>query len=75
MFNLIKENILGHGSVVRTLRGDDWFAYHAYRWRQLDDKPGRVLCLDRIRWNKTTKWPYIGAPSDTPTLAPNILIN
>ena len=64
--------LLGHGSVVRTTNGDDWFVYHAYRWKQIEKGPGRVLCLDKVHWNKSTKWPFIGTPSDKSTLAPNV---
>ena len=58
---------------MRTPNGDDWFLYHAYRWNQVEDVPGRVLCLDKIRWNKYNDWPYIGTPSNKPTLAPNVI--
>ena len=36
------------------------------------DPPGRVLLLDQLRWDELPDgpWPFIGTPSDTPTLAP-----
>ena len=58
--------------MVRTTNGDDWFVYHAYRWKQIEKGPGRVLCLDKVHWNKSTKWPFIGTPSDKSTLSPNV---
>ena len=66
---------LGHGSVIINPSGEYWFAYHAYRWKQVGKDPGRVLCLDRITWNETRAWPYIGIPSNKPSLAPNVFLN
>ena len=65
----------GHGSVVDTPNGEDWFMYHAWRWHQVDQEPlERVLCLDKIHWNAVDDgWPYIGVPSDRPTLVPNTI--
>jgi len=61
--------------VVKTVNGDDWMVYHAYRWKQIKTGPGRVLCIDKIRWNMTNKWPFIGVPSSEPRQAPVTNLN
>ena len=66
--------VLGHGSTVQTPNGEDWYIYHAWRYKEIgNNPPGRVLLLDRIRWDVLPDgpWPYIGTPSDEPTPAPN----
>ena len=52
----------GHGSVVQ-VGGDWWFVYHAWRWGQVGQTPGRVLLLDKIEWDEEAAWPHIGSPS------------
>ena len=59
---------------MRTPKGVDWMVYHAYRWDQVEKDPGRVLCIDKVQWNLTTKWPFIGMPSTKPTIAPITLL-
>ena len=61
--------------MIKTANGDDWMVYHAYRWKQIKSGPGRVLCIDKIRWNMTTKWPFIGVPSSDPKHAPVTFMN
>ena len=37
-----------------------------------EDPPGRVLLLDKLRWDELPDgpWPFIGVPSDTSQPAP-----
>ena len=45
----------GHGSVVKSRKGEDWFIYHAWLYDKINDRnPGRVLMLDKIKWNSGT---------------------
>ena len=72
---LVIFSLLGHGSTVQASDGTDWYLYHAWRYRQMNqDPPGRVLLLDQLRWDELPDgpWPFIGTPSDTPTPAPII---
>ena len=51
----------GHNSeIVQDAKGNDWMFYHAV---SVDNPKGRVLMLDRIRWNDD--WPFVegGTPS------------
>ncbi|MDD5620377.1 MAG: family 43 glycosylhydrolase [Proteiniphilum sp.] len=51
----------GHNSeIVQDDEGNDWILYHAV---SVDNAKGRVLMLDRVRWQDD--WPYIegGTPS------------
>ena len=45
----------GHGSVVKSRKGEDWYIYHAWLYDKINDRnPGRVLMLDKITWNSGT---------------------
>ena len=45
----------GHGSVVKSRKGEDWFIYHSWLYDKINDRnPGRVLMLDKITWNSGT---------------------
>ena len=60
----------GHNSeIVTDDEGQDWLLYHAYD--AADPDKGRVLLLDRLRWD-AQGWPYIygGVPSSTEQGAP-----
>jgi arabinan endo-1,5-alpha-L-arabinosidase len=51
----------GHNSeIVQDQKGVEWIFYHAV---SVDNPKGRVLAMDRVRWND--HWPYIsgGTPS------------
>lgn len=51
----------GHNSeIVQDKQGQDWIFYHAV---SVDNPKGRVLVMDRVRWEND--WPYIegGSPS------------
>ncbi len=65
----------GHGSVVSTDAGEDWFVYHAWPYGQIGQPdPGRMLMLDKILWTDE-HWPIIGVnghPSVDSQLKPNI---
>jgi len=59
----------GHCSEIITDRaGDDWILYHAVDVR---NPKGRVLMLDRVRWD-AAGWPYVegGRPSSASDVAP-----
>ena len=65
--------ILGHGSTVQTPNGDYWYIYHSWRYEELNkNPPGRVLLLDKIRWDihPDGLWPFVGTPSDQPRPIP-----
>lgn len=60
----------GHNSeIVTDDEGQDWILYHAYD--ASDDSKGRVMLLDRLRWD-SQGWPYVkgGTPSYTEQDAP-----
>ena len=45
----------GHGSVVKSRKGEDWFIYHSWLYDKINDRnPGRVLMLDKITWTSGT---------------------
>ena len=49
----------GHNSeIVQDLEGQDWIFYHAV---SVDNPKGRVLLLDRVKWEND--WPYIEGES------------
>lgn len=62
----------GHGSVVEQ-GGDWWLLYHAWRWGEMNGGSGRMMLMDKIRWEGG--WPVVGTPSDTPVPAPMVLHN
>lgn len=60
----------GHGSqIISDDAGQDWLLYHGFD--RSDPHNGRLLLLDRIRWDKKG-WPYVkgGTPSYQPQKAP-----
>lgn len=60
----------GHNSEILTDdEGQDWILYHAYDAN--DESKGRVLLLDRLRWD-AQGWPYVkgASPSFTEQQAP-----
>jgi arabinan endo-1,5-alpha-L-arabinosidase len=64
----------GHGSVVRT-GGEDWFVHHAWPATgtgEINEKAGRWVLLDRVRWSDG--WPRFRYRSSTigPQRAPAI---
>lgn len=48
----------GHGTIVRTPKGEDFYLYHAYN-KQNDVFTGRQGMLAKVEWNKETGWPAI----------------
>jgi arabinan endo-1,5-alpha-L-arabinosidase len=51
----------GHNSeIVQDNNGNDWIFYHAV---SVEKPKGRVLMMDKVKWNND--WPYIegGSPS------------
>lgn len=60
----------GHGSIVRTHEGHDYYVYHAWQRGRVGGKNPRMLLMDRIHWHNG--WPRIndGSPSAEPQPAP-----
>lgn len=48
----------GHGTIVSTPQGEDFYLYHAYD-KQNDVFTGRQGMLGKLSWNKKTGWPTI----------------
>ena len=48
----------GHGTIVQTQKGEDYYLYHAYS-KEHDVFTGRQAMLGKISWNKQTGWPTI----------------
>jgi beta-xylosidase len=48
----------GHGSVVETPDGRDFFLYHSYRQRRDTFSVGRESVLDEVKWN-ADGWPVV----------------
>ena len=48
----------GHGTIVTTKQGNDFYLYHAYS-KTADVYTGRQAMLGRVVWNATTGWPAI----------------
>ncbi len=48
----------GHGTMVTTNKGKDYFLYHAYS-KAADVFTGRQAMLGEVRWNGDTGWPSI----------------
>lgn len=47
----------GHNSIlIKDDEGTEWMVYHSYKVDAIDD--GRVVLLDRLRWDENG-WPYI----------------
>jgi len=57
----------GHGSIV-DVEGDWWVVYHSWLYDRLNDAPGRLMLMDKVKWEDG--WPVVGSPSDTPRTAP-----
>ena len=52
----------GHGSVLKTAKGETWHVYHSWRAGQVGGGNGRVVLLDRVFWEGG--WPtMLAAPS------------
>lgn len=48
----------GHGTIVNTAKGEDYYLYHAYS--KVDDVyTGRQGMLAKLEWDKQTGWPVI----------------
>lgn len=60
----------GHNSVITDDEGNDWTMYHAYE--SSDPSGPRFLMLDRVWYNNTDSWPFIGTPSSNPQPVPVI---
>lgn len=56
----------GHGTLVQTPDGRDFYLYHAYHKYDFEFV-GRQGLLDELRWDEDTKWPYFRY-GDTPSL-------
>ena len=48
----------GHGTIVNTQQGVDFYLYHAYS-KKNDVYTGRQAMLGKLSWNKQTDWPSI----------------
>lgn len=48
----------GHGTIVSTSKGKDFYLYHAYN-KQNDVFTGRQGMLAKLSWNKKTGWPEL----------------
>ena len=48
----------GHGTIVKTPKGEDFYLYHAYN-KQNDVFTGRQGMLAKLSWNKKTGWPAL----------------
>ena len=48
----------GHGTIVNTPQGEDFYLYHAYS-KNNDVYTGRQGMLAKLEWNKGTGWPAI----------------
>lgn len=48
----------GHGTIVNTQQGEDFYLYHAYS-KENDVYTGRQVMLGKLLWNKQTNWPLI----------------
>ena len=59
----------GHGSVVE-VGGDWWLVYHAWLYGRMNQDPGRMMLMDKVRW--VDGWPRVGVPSDTPQPVPQL---
>lgn len=57
----------GHGSVVEA-GGDWWLVYHAWLYGRMNQDPGRMMLMDKVKW--VDGWPMVGVPSDTPQPVP-----
>jgi xylan 1,4-beta-xylosidase len=60
----------GHGSIVETQDGRDFFLYHSYRQRRDTFSIGRESVLDEVKWS-ADGWPVVdgglGPSSDAPS--------
>jgi len=58
---------VGHQDVVHDMPRRRWLIfYHSYRGPQeefCNDDVGRFMKVQRLRWNKTTGWPYVNRSS------------
>lgn len=48
----------GHGTIVNTQQGEDFYLYHAYS-KENDVYTGRQVMLGKLAWDKQTAWPFI----------------
>jgi beta-xylosidase len=48
----------GHGTIVSTPKGEDFYLYHAYN-KQNDVFTGRQGMLAKVSWNNKTGWPKL----------------
>ncbi len=48
----------GHGTIVNTQQGEDFYLYHAYS-KTNDVYTGRQAMLGKLSWNDQTGWPLI----------------
>jgi beta-xylosidase len=52
----------GHGTIVNTPQGEDFYLYHAYS-KNNDVYTGRQAMLAKLKWNKETGWPAVNPVS------------
>ena len=73
---ILKKNVTwlapGHNSVITDDAGDDWLVYHAISTDAALKSKGRVMLIDRLRYQDD--WPYVEtqSPATTPQAAPVI---
>lgn len=48
----------GHGTIVQTKTGEDYYLYHAYN-KMHDVFTGRQAMLGKVSWDKQTGWPSV----------------
>ena len=48
----------GHGTIVKTPKGEDFYLYHAYN-KMNDVYTGRQGMLGKLKWNEKTGWPSL----------------
>lgn len=48
----------GHGTIVQTAKGEDYYVYHAYS-KEDEVYTGRQGMLGRLEWHRQTGWPSV----------------